>query len=264
VKSPCQNLNAKDILGEGPGSRDRILSDDEIFAFWRATGRMLYPVGPAYRLLILTALRLREAVDAQRSEFDPLISRRLDNRKEGEQPSWRDLPEDRSIWTIPKERMKGKKSGKKQARAHVVPMTDEIMSLFASRPRLKGRFVFSTTNGRVPVSIGTKIKKELDARMLLTLRAMARRRGEDSREVKLPHWVNHDLRRTARSHLSRLKIEEVARESVLAHARPGIKGTYDLHDYREEKREALQMWAARVRTIVEPTPSNVITLRDAG
>jgi hypothetical protein len=49
-----------------------------------------------------------------------------------------------------------------------------------------------------------------------------------------------------------LKITEEAREAVLAHARPGIKGTYDHHHYLDEKREALELWAARLRTIVEP------------
>ena len=30
------------------------LTDAELFAFWRATGRMGYPIGAAYRLLLLT------------------------------------------------------------------------------------------------------------------------------------------------------------------------------------------------------------------
>ena len=53
--------------------------------------------------------------------------------------------------------------------------------------------------------------------------------------------MNHDIRRTVRSRLSRLKVTEEAREAVLAHARPGIKGVYDLHDYLDEKREALEL-----------------------
>ena len=86
-------------------------------------------------------------------------------------------------------------------------------------------------------------------------------RGDDPARVKLAHWRNHDIRRTVRSGLSRLKIAEEAREAVLAHARPGIKGVYDLHDYLDEKREALELWAARLRSIVEPPPpSNVIKL----
>ena len=97
--------------------------------------------------------------------------------------------------------------------------------------------------------------------MLRTLRAMARRRGDDPAKVTLPAWTNHDIRRTVRSGLSRLKIAEEAREAVLAHARPGIKGVYDKHDYLDEKREALELWAARLRSIVSPTPANVVPLK---
>ena len=48
------------------------------------------------------------------------------------------------------------------------------------------------------------IKADLDRRMLRTLKALARRRGEDHHAVTLPHWVNHDLRRVVRSGLSAL------------------------------------------------------------
>ena len=54
-----------------------------------------------------------------------------------------------------------------------------------------------------------------------------------------PPWTNHDIRRTVRSGLSRLKISEEAREAVLADVRPGNKGgTYDHHDYLDEAGEA--------------------------
>lgn len=233
--SPCANIRASDILGEMPRSAARILSDDELFALWRASERLPYPVGPVYRMLCLTGLRLNEAVDASWSEF---------NQRD-------------KIWIIPAERMKGKDSGKKQARAHAVPLIAETVNLLETLPRFKngkqeGKFLFSTTAGKGPTWIGTKVKHRLDRRMLRTLKALARTRGENPRDVTLPHFVNHDIRRTVRSHLSRLKVTEEAREAVLAHARPGIKGTYDLHDYLDEKREALELWAARLREIVKP------------
>jgi integrase len=241
--SPAATLQASAILGEVTTSRNRTLSDDELFALWRAASRLPYPIGPAYKMLCLTALRLNEAVDATWDEF---------NLREG-------------IWLIPAARMKGKDSGKKQARAHAVPLTAEMLALLEKLPRFKnGKFLFSTTGGRSPTWVGTKIKERLDQRMLLTLRALARRRGDDPSNVELPHWVNHDIRRTVRSQLSRLKITEEAREAVLAHARPGIKGVYDHHDYLDEKREALELWAARLRSIVEPKPANVIALRANG
>jgi integrase len=188
----------------------------------------------------LTALRLNEAVDG----------------------AWPEFTMRERIWVIPAERMKGKDSGKKQARAHAVPLTSDIIEILESLPRFNGgKYLFSTTNGRSSTWIGTKIKQRLNRRMLLTLRALAKRRGEDPADVSLPHFVNHDIRRTVRSHLSRLKVTEEAREAVLAHARPGIKGTYDLYDYLDEKREALEFWAARLREIVEPMPDNVVRLR---
>jgi hypothetical protein len=110
--------------------------------------------------------------------------------------------------------------------------------------------------------MSSEIKDALDARMLRTLRALARKRGDDPAAVTL-EWINHDLRRNVRSGLSRLKVAEEVREAVLAHVRPGVKGFYDQHDYFDEKRDALIQWGARLRGIVEPTPtsSNVVALR---
>jgi integrase len=67
--SPCDHLRAERILGPRP-QRSRSLTPDELAAFWRATGRMPYPTGPALRLLLLTGLRLNEVFRAERSEFD--------------------------------------------------------------------------------------------------------------------------------------------------------------------------------------------------
>ena len=58
--SPCDGLVRTKLIGELQ-SRDRRLTDAELFAFWRATGRMGYPAGPVYRMLLLTGLRLNEA-----------------------------------------------------------------------------------------------------------------------------------------------------------------------------------------------------------
>ena len=78
-------LRAARIVGDKK-SGDRILSDDELFAFERAAKRLRYPYGPAYQLLLRTGLRLNEVADAVWSEFD--------------------LPG--KSWTIPAARMKGK------------------------------------------------------------------------------------------------------------------------------------------------------------
>jgi integrase len=234
--SPCQNLKPTKIIGE-KASGDRILSDDELFALWRTAKRMGYPFGTVYQILVLTALRLNEAADASWSEFD------LRN----------------GMWVIPAERMKARNS---KARPHAVPITDDLLAILQDLPRFKkGDSLFSTTFGASPVWMSDKIKKRVNARMLRTLRALARHRGDDPAKVTLPAWKNHDVRRTVRSGLSRLKIAEEVREALLAHVRPGITKTYDHHDYFGEKREALELWAARLRSIVEPPIPNVVPMQ---
>ena len=147
----------------------------------------------------------------------------------------------------------------------MVPLTDDMVTILESLPRFKqGDFLFSST-GVKPIWIGSKVKEWLDAHMRRILRALARSRGlELAGREPLPPWTNHDIRRSVRSQLSRLKIPEEAREAVLAHARGGIKGVYDHHDYADEKREALELWGARLRSIVAPQATNVVPLHARG
>jgi integrase len=236
--NPCIQLKPARIVGE-KRARDRILSDDEMFAFWRATGHMRYPFGPLYRLLMLTGMRLNEVADATWPEID-----------------FRD-----GVWIVPASRMKGKDG---RAVDHVVPITADVSAVLESLERFKsGDFLFSVTFGKTPVWVSDKVKKRLDARMLLTLKAMAKRRGDDISRVTLPAWVNHDIRRTLRTGLSKLRVDFDVREAVLGHTRPGVVGTYDRYDYLTEKKEALERWAMYVQNLATPAveANNVIKLR---
>jgi integrase len=238
--NPCRRLNSADLIGERH-ARDRTLSDDELRALWRATDRLGYPYGPLYRLLALTGLRLGEACGARWSEFD------LGRRE----------------WTIPAERMKKVKGG---AKPFMVPLTDAVLGVLSALPRFdSGDFLFSHTFGKTALrpNLFSDPKERLDKIMLEELRAIALERGKDPERVTLPDFVNHDIRRTVRTHLSALRIGEEVREAVLAHVRPGIKGVYDKHQYLDEKREALTLWNARLRSIVEPPPANVVELAKA-
>jgi hypothetical protein len=53
----------------------------------------------------------------------------------------------------------------------------------------------------------------------------------------------------------------MVRELVIAHARPGLHKVYDQHTYRDEKRECLTLWSARLTGIVEQPPPNVVPLQ---
>jgi integrase len=234
--NPCRHLSTRDLIGERL-ARDRVLTDGELRALWRATERLGYPYGPLYQLLLLTGLRLGEVCGAHWSEFD--LARRE--------------------WTIPAERMKKVKGG---AKPFMVPLTDAILAVLKSVPRFNsGDFVFSNSYGKHPLkpNLFSDPKERLDGIMLEELRKSA----ADPKRVTLAPFVNHDLRRSVRTGLSALRIGEEVREAVLAHVRPGIKGVYDKYQYLDEKREALTLWNARLNSIVEPPPPNLLSFDKA-
>jgi hypothetical protein len=59
------------------------------------------------------------------------------------------------------------------------------------------------------------------------------------------------LRRTCRTRFSALPVEDIVRELLLAHARPGLHKVYDLHAYEKEKADAFKLWHANLRNILE-------------
>ena len=77
----------------------------------------------------------------------------------------------------------------------------------------------------------------------------------------MDHWVIHDLRRTARSLLSKVGVSSEIAERVLGHTIKGVEGVYNRHAYTEEKAEALNKLAALVERIINPRASNVISIR---
>jgi hypothetical protein len=86
--------------------------------------------------------------------------------------------------------------------------------------------------------------------LLRTLRALARKRGDDADDVTLPHWVNHDLRRVVRTNLSALGVDDHIAELVLGHGRKGLQRVYDRHRYLPEIRSALTKWNNRLVELV--------------
>jgi integrase len=238
--SPCTGINFNTLIGEAK-ARDRSLSDQEIKAFWRATGKLDYPSRDLFRLLLLSGLRLNELAKATWSEVDF---------------SKREI-------LIPKERMKGRKD---KARPHLLPLTSDMIEILENLPRFDGGdFIFSNKSGAMPMAVTDKVKARLDAAMLAELR----KGSKHPEKVKLVHFVTHDLRRVVRSKMSELNVPHEVAEQVLAHVRPGISGVYDVHDYLAEKRGALKQWNDELRGMVKPEPEpepkadNVFKLRAA-
>jgi integrase len=150
--------------------------------------------------------------------------------------SWPEVDVDKRLWTIPAKRMKG-------ARAHEIALSATALELIGTLRRWSGGdFVFSTTAGAKPINGFSKAKVRID------------------KLSGVSGWVIHDLRRTMRTHLSALPVQDLVRELVIAHAKPGLHKVYDRHGYQDEKRRCLELWEKRLLSIVEPPPPNVVEL----
>lgn len=64
-----------------------------------------------------------------------------------------------------------------------------------------------------------------------------------------------------RTRLSALRVPEPVAEMVIGHARAGLARVYDQHQYADEMRMALEAWAMKLRTIVDPPSGDVIALQ---
>jgi integrase len=153
-----------------------------------------------------------------------------------------ELSEDDTIWTIPGTRTKNH-------RPHVVPLPPLARDIIAGVRRIEGSEYVFTTTGKTPVSGWSKTKDRLDQAM-----------------GKPPHWVLHDLRRTAATGMADLGIAPHVVEATLNHisgAKAGVAGTYNRALYAGEKKAALERWAAHVEGLVTGKRGDIVDIRAA-
>lgn len=201
-------------------TRARKLSDDELRALWKATeGEGAF--GAFARLLLHTAQR-RDKVASMR---------------------WRDIAPD-GTWTIPAE-------AREKGNAGELKLPEAAIALVRAQPRLGDNpYVFPagrTVKGKDACMSGwSKRKRALDGKIATEL-------------PDVPQWQLHDLRRTARSLMSRAGAPSEHAERVMGHAIAGVEGIYDRHAYFDEKAEALAKLAHLIDAIVHPRDT-VVTM----
>jgi integrase len=139
------------------------------------------------------------------------------------------------VWLLPAARNKVKQELARPLSATAQGVVDGV-------PKL-GRYVF-TFDGARPIGGFSKLKARLD----------------DSAGVR--DWTLHDLRRTARSLLSRAGVAPDIAEICLGHVLTGVRGTYDRHEYHEEKKQAFEALAVQIARIVH-SRDDVVMLRGA-
>jgi integrase len=193
--------------------RDRVLDDGELALVWRAADRLSFPFGPIVQMLILSGQRLGEVAGMRLSEIDF----------------------DKAVWRLPASRVKN-------ARAHDVPLSAQMLAILESLPRVADRDLIFSTTGVTPPSGFSKAKRNLDAAIVAL-----------NDDTSLPAWRLHDIRRSVASGLAALGVNLPVIEKILNHVSGsfgGIVGVYQRHSFSEEKRAALERWNAHIERIV--------------
>lgn len=154
---------------------------------------------------------------------------------------WADLND--GVWTIRAQNRREK------GHAGVIRLPKMAVDTIEAQPRIVGNdYVFPAEHGKGKCfNSFSQRKDELDAKL----------------PKGMPHWVLHDLRRTARTRMARIKVDRIHAELALGHKIKGIEGVYDRHDYFEEMSAALDRLAAHISDVLDPSPSsgNVVPLR---
>ncbi len=129
-------------------------------------------------------------------------------------------------WTIPTEIAKN-------GMAHRVPLSRQVRAILAEIKLLglSSTWVFPNPTRSGPMDTTQKAAERIRTRT-----------GIDFRQ--------HDLRRTAASHMTGMGVSRLVVGKILNHVEAGVTAVYDRHSYDREKREALDGWATKLFEMV--------------
>lgn len=202
--------------------RQRALSAEDILLFWNAT-------------------ELENKVDLYRQTKLALRMVLLTGQRPGEVAgmTWAEI--DGCTWSIPAERRKGRA-------AQSVPLCPLALNVLKEASFVSGQSEYVFTSSVKP---GKAITPHSLSKGVL--------RHWNEFGLDTP-FTPHDLRRTCRTGLAELGINDVVAERVLGHKLAGILGTYNVHAYDNEKFAALKKWEQHIRRIVglDTAKENVI------
>jgi integrase len=235
--SPCAGVRAiaKEI------KRDRILTDDEIQAVWSAFGSAGVEFEVPYKLMLLLGQRESEIIGMRRSELTTWAEFLGPEIGAAE---YRGISGDEPVWVIPRERTKGD-------RENIVPLP----------PLAQGLIQMVEGNGSDILFASARAisKAKAENRDVRPLSGFSRSKARIDAASGVSDWRLHDLRRTLRSGLARLRIPSEVARKVVNHKLSGMDDIYDRYQYLPERRSALFSWNNLVDVIVNKTERGNVT-----
>ena len=126
----------------------------------------------------------------------------------------------------------------------VVPLSEATRALLDEQKAVEGSDLYFTLSGEV-------------------LNGWSNAKAWMDQESGVTDWQLRDLRRTAKTLMSRHGVRPDISERVLGHVIPGVAGVYDRYEYLDEKRDALKALAGAVARIINPPPNNIVPIKKA-
>jgi integrase len=228
--NPCYRLRRRGVENVGR----RVLSDAALRLFWRGilspSSRITERIGLGLQLALLTGARIGEIAGIRRDELHYIDDA------------------DRAAWIISGPRTKRHRRDKPAA-DHLIPLAPMARGIILALLSMagQGEYLFPTrSKQRRGAMRSNSFTQALDS----FGRHMAGNTAAE-RTWKAAPPTPHDLRRTVGTRLAELRVPKEIRDRVLNHA-VGDVGTkhYNVHDYADEKRNALTRWARELRAII--------------
>jgi integrase len=234
--SPAVSLKA-DNFGVETATRQRALDTDqhgeaqavltEIPILWEALDaapRLSPQIRYGIKILLLTGVRSGELRQAE----------------------WKDIDLEKAEWVVPVANQKLTLKQAKQAKPWIVPLSPPVVELFEKLKAAAG-----TSNWVLPSRVeGQPLTDKAMVRAITRLFELKDRNGKPL--LAIAHFTAHDLRRTLRTHLSRLRVPLHVCEKCLNHSLGKLEEIYGTHTFLEERREALERWADTVELAINP------------
>jgi len=202
--NPAVGIALDSIIARPPRRKGIALQGEHLGTFLKALPDN--PSGWAFRLHLITGVRPSEVLEASWKEFS--------------------LGSDKALWSLPEERTKTGQAFKIRLPRQAVEILRKL------------KFTTGASQYLFPAAYGDRDRPIPYQTYRGRLRALLASLGDNFPRIKA-----HDLRRTMRTGLSKLKVRYEVAERAINHKLPSMAEIYERNEYEDERYNALALWA---------------------
>ena len=229
-KGECVDVNpiADTSRYQGEKTGERTYESDEIKTLWDFFNKLQEPLRSYFKILLLTGQRRTETQYMRWNDIKHVKGQRI--------TGW--------VWTIPAELSKSN-------RVHEVYLSHTCLEIIRELKARAGQnpYVFASFIGNDnPIALAT-IKRAV---------------REVQKNSGIADFRPHDLRRTVATQMAEMGVPQDVTEKILNH-KHGLGGAlakvYNRYEYQAERKQALDRWSHKIKTILSEESAKVYELK---